>query len=172
MAGACAFAGHVVLRSVITAGPDPGVFALHGLWAPVSAIGVLGAVLVLLGLPAVGVWIARSAGLAGVVGLALLAIAWMFFGLFLSLYSLLLLPWLAQKAPDLVAASAPPPGALLGAFLAGMLAWLMGAVLLAIPFIRRRVRPAWPGYVLLVSAVWMVVGNLILAPGVRPPIYS
>lgn len=33
-----------------------------------------------------------------------------------------------------------------------------------IPFIRRRVAPRWVGLVLVVSALWMVVGNLVLAP--------
>jgi hypothetical protein len=58
-AGAVAFIVHIVARSVITAGQDPAVFAREGLWAPVNALGVLGAALVLLGLPAT---YARMAG--------------------------------------------------------------------------------------------------------------
>lgn len=164
LAGAITFAAHVVLRSLITAGTDPAAVALDGSWAPVSMLGVAGAVLVLLGLPAVGARLAPTAGLPAIVGTTLLAMAWMFFGLFLSLYGLLVLPWLARKAPSLVAPSAPLPPALIAAFVAGMLTWLVGAMLLAIPFIRGRVRPSWPGYVLPASAVWLIVGNLILAP--------
>jgi hypothetical protein len=163
-AGASIFVVHVILRSVITAGTDPTVVVTDRLWTPINALGVTGAVLVLMGLPAVCVQIADPGRLAGVFGLALLAVAWMFFGLFLSLYSLLLLPWLAEKAPTLVAASAPPPAALLGAFIAGLLAWFAGALLLAVPFIRGRARPSWVGYMLAASAVWMPMGNLVLAP--------
>src|SRR5262245_36713401 len=85
LAGALAFGMHVVLRSVLTAGPDASVFARHPLWPPLNALGVTGAILVLLGLPAVGAWIS-GVGPSGLVGVALLAVAWMFFGLFLSLY--------------------------------------------------------------------------------------
>jgi hypothetical protein len=164
LTGACTFVGHIILRSVITAGPDPTVFVMDRLWAPVHVLGVAGAVLVLMGLPAVGMRIAGPGGLPGVLGLALLAVAWMFFGLFLSLYSLLVLPWLAEKAPSLVAASTPPPAALLGAFIAGLLAWFAGALLLGIPFIRSRAHPSWVGYVLAASAVWVPIGNVFLAP--------
>ena len=51
MIGAVAFAVHLALRSLITAGVDPTTFATHGLWIPINALGVLGAVLVLLALP-------------------------------------------------------------------------------------------------------------------------
>src|SRR5215204_6450818 len=50
--GAIAFAVHVVLRSLITAGADPSSFAQQGPWAAINALGLVGAVLVLLGLPA------------------------------------------------------------------------------------------------------------------------
>lgn len=92
------------------------------------------------------------AGLPGLIGVALLAGAWLFFGVFLSFYSVLVLP------------SAPLPEAFVVAFLVGLLAWLVGTVLLAVPFIRRRVDPRWVGYLLPASAVWGMVGNLIIAP--------
>lgn len=164
LAGAGTFAVHILFRSVLSAGPDPTVFALDSLWMPVSALGVIGAVLVLMGLPAAFVRIVGAAGLSGVAGLALLAVAWMFFGLFFSLYSLLVLPWLAEQAPSLVAARAPLPAPMIGAFLIGLLAWFVGALLLATPFIRGLARPTWLGYVVVGSAVWMLVGNALLAP--------
>jgi hypothetical protein len=71
---------------------------------------------------------------------------------------------LAERAPSLVTASAPPPAALLVAFIAGLLAWFAGALLLGIAFIRSRAEPSWVGYVLGASAVWMPLGNLVLAP--------
>jgi hypothetical protein len=164
VAGASAFVCYVILRSVITAGAEPAAFAINRLWEPVNALGVLGAVLVIMGLPGACVRLADSGGLPGVIGFALLAVAWIFFGLFLSLYGLLIQPWLARESPSLVAASAQLPGMLIGAFVAGLLAWFAGALLLAIPFIRGRAGPSWLGYVLVASAIWQPVGNLIIAP--------
>ena len=160
--GAVVFVVHVVLRSLITAGLDPSTFAKEGLWVPINALGVLGAALVLLGLPALYAWMTSPTGLLGLVGVVLIAVAWMFFGLFLSLYSMLVLPWLADKAPSLVASSTPLPAGFVIAFIAGLVAWFVGSVLLAIPFIRGRMQPRWVGYVLPASALWMVVGDAIL----------
>jgi hypothetical protein len=164
LAGAILFIVHVVLRSLITAGVDPASFAKAGFWVPINILGVVGAALVLLGLPVLYVWIASPAGLLGLIGVALLGMAWLFFGVFLSLYSVLVLPWLADQAPLLVAASAPLPAALMIAFIVGIIAWLFGTVLIAAPFIRRRLHPRWVGYILPASAVWVVLGNLIIAP--------
>lgn len=163
--GAVTFIVHIGLRSVITAGPDPAAVVREGLWVPINALGLLGAALVLLGLPAMCARIAALAGLPGLLGTVLIAVAWMFWGVFLSFYSVLVVPWLAEKAPALVAASAPLPTGFLITFIAGLIAWLVGTVLLAIPFLRGRVQPRWIGYLLPASGLWLVVGNLLLAPG-------
>jgi hypothetical protein len=162
--GAVAFVVHVVLRSLITAGLDPSIFATQGLWVPINALGVIGAALVLLGLPAMYARVAGPTGLLGLVGVVLIAFAWMFFGLFLSFYSVLVLPWLADKAPALVVAAAPLPTAFVVAFIAGLVAWFIGTLLFAIPFMRGQIQPRWAGYILPASALWVVVGNLIIAP--------
>ena len=165
LVGAVAFILHVVARSVITAGPDLVTFAREGLWVPINVLGVVGATLVLLGLPAMYARIAGLGGLLALVGVALIAVAWMFFGVFLSLFSLLLAPWLADRAPSLVAASAPLPAAFIIAFVAGLIAEVVGAVLLAIPFIRGRAQPRWVGFALPTSALLAVVGTLIAPNG-------
>jgi hypothetical protein len=162
--GAVAFVLHVVLRSVLTAGVDPAVSAQAGLWVPLNALGALGAALVLLGLPAVYAPMAGGGGLPGLVGFALIEVSWIFFGVFLSLYGALVLPWLADEAPRLVAASAPTPLGFVVAFALGLLAWLLGAVLLAAPFVGGRVRPRWVGYLLPASALWVAVSTFIIAP--------
>ncbi|HYN10890.1 MAG TPA: hypothetical protein VES67_26140 [Vicinamibacterales bacterium] len=162
--GAVAFIVHIVARSVITAGPDPATFAKELLWVPINALGAAGAALVLLGLPGMYARMAGATGWLGMVGVVLLASSWMFLGVFLTLYSVLVLPWLADTAPSLVAASTPLPLGFVVAFVAGPVAWFVGAVLLAIPFIRGRVQPRWVGYVLPTSGLWMVVGNVLIAP--------
>ena len=63
-----------------------------------------------------------------------------------------------------MSSSAPPPAGVLAAFLSSLLSWLFGTVLLGIPFVRGRVGPRWVGYLLLLSGLWMLVGNLIIAP--------
>jgi hypothetical protein len=162
--GALVFILHITLRSVITAGPEAATFARDSLWVAINILGIVGAILVLLGLPAMYARTSVLFGMSGLIGIALLAIAWMFVALFLSLYSVLILPWLADRAPSLIAASAPLPIAFVIAFAIGLIAWLAGSVLLAIPFIRNRVQPTWVGYILIASAIWMVIGNLFIAP--------
>ena len=163
--GAVAFVVHLVVRSVLTAGVDPTVSARAALWVPVNALGALGAALVLLGLPAVYARMAGQGGLPGLVGFALIEVSWTFFGLFLSLYGALVLPWLAHQAPRLVAGSSPAPVGFVVAFALGLLAWLVGAVLLAVPLVRGPARARWVGYVLPASALWALVGVFVIAPG-------
>jgi hypothetical protein len=163
--GAVAFVVHIVVRSVLTAGVDPAVSAQAGLWVPVNALGAGGAALVLLGLPAVYARMAGQGGLPGLVGFALIEVSWTFFGLFLSLYGALVLPWLADQAPRLVAGPSPAPLGFVVAFALGLLAWLLGTVLLAVPFVRGRARARWVGYVLPASALWALVGSFVIAPG-------
>jgi hypothetical protein len=163
--GAVAFIAHLVARSVITAGADPATLYKEALWAPISALGVLGAALVLLGLPAMYARMASPAGVSGLVGVVLLALAWLFFGVSLSLYSLLVAPWLAEQAPALVTASAPLPAGIIIAFIAGLVAEVVGTALLAIPFIRGRVPPRWVGCALPAAALLTVVGSVIAPSG-------
>ena len=162
--GAIAFVVHIVLRSLLTAGVDQLIFAKQGLWVPINALGLGGAMLVLMGLPAMYARMAVPAGLFGLVGVVLVAVAWTFFGVFLSLYAAILLPWLADKAPALVAPGAPLPAEFIIAFIAGLSVWLAGSVLLAIPFIRGDLQPRWVGHVLPASGLWVVVGSLVIAP--------
>ena len=163
--GAVVFVLHVVWRSVLTAGVDPLVWAQADLWVPLNALGALGAALVLLGMPAIYARIAPQGGLPSLVGFALIGVSWTFFGLILSLYGALVLPWLAEQAPRLFTGSSPTPLGFVVAFALGLLAWLVGAVLLAVPFVRGRVRPRWVGYVLPASALWVLVGSFVIAPG-------
>jgi len=163
--GGIAFAVHIVSRSLVTAGVDPATVAKHDLWVPINALGAVGAALLLLGLPAVSAAMARRAGVLAVLGVMLIVLAWMFFGLFLSLYSVLVMPWLAEKAPQLVDASAQIPTSFIIAFVAALGAELLGTVLLAIPFIRGRVRPRSVGYVLPAAVLLTVAGDVVAPSG-------
>jgi hypothetical protein len=164
ISGAVVFVLHIILRSMVTAGPDATTFAKESLWVPINMLGIVGVVLVLLGLPAMYARSSVRFGMAGFIGIVLLAVAWMFVGLFLSLYSAVILPWLADSAPSLIGDSAPVPDAFVIAIAIGLVAWLAGSVLFALPFLRKQVSPTWVGYSLLASGVWIVIGNLFVAP--------
>lgn len=163
--GAVAFIVHLVARSVITAGADPATVATADLWVPINSLGVFGAALVLLGLPALYARLAGPTGMLGLAGVVLIGLAWMLFGMFLSLYAALVAPWLADQAPALVTGAAPLPGGIIIAFMVGLGAELAGSVLLAIPFMRGAVQPRWVGYLLPAAAVLRVVGNVIAPTG-------
>jgi hypothetical protein len=165
LTGAVLFTIHIVARSAITAsaGGITIAFTNHGLWVPINALGVIGAVLVLVGMPAMYARMASSSALLGLIGVGLIALGWLFFGLFLSFYSMVVLPWLANNAPLLAdGLNQYPP--MLAAFVAALLAEVVGIVLLAIPFVRGSVDPHWVGYVLIASAV-MTIGGIFVAPG-------
>jgi hypothetical protein len=162
--GAVAYVVHLVVRSLLTAGVDPVAAAQSALWLPANALGTLGAALVLLGLPAILGGNTRPVGRAGLIGFVLLEVSWIFFGLFLSLYGALILPWLAEQAPRLVDGTAPTPPAIQMAFVFGFLAWLVGAVLVAIPLLKGPARTRRVGVILPASALWALVGSLVIAP--------
>jgi hypothetical protein len=120
--------------------------------------------LVLLGLPAILPEMLHAGGRGSSIGLVLLTASWTFFAVFLSLYGLLVLPWLAEQASWLVAPGATLPFSFVLTFVLGLVSWISGAVLVAAPFVRRRANPAWIGYLILSSSVAVVVGNLVIAP--------
>ncbi|MGE0157801.1 MAG: hypothetical protein AB7T31_00240 [Gemmatimonadales bacterium] len=165
LAGAAAFTLHVVFRSLMTAGAEPVALAREPSWVAVNGLGVVGAVLVLLTLPGTYAVAPARSRTVGVAAVLLISAAWTYFSLFLSLYGMLIMPWLAERAPSLLAAAAPlPMGIVIGSVVA-LVAWFSGSVLLAIPFLRGRREPRWAGYLLLTSALWIVVGNVVIAPG-------
>ena len=165
LVGAAAFVVHLVARSAITAGADLATVAKQGLWQPINALGVVGAALVLLGMPGMYARMGTPAGALGLLGVTLIALAWLFFGIFLSLFSLLIAPWLADRAPSLLVASEPQPAAILAAFLVSLVAQTAGVVLLAIPFLRGRMHPRWIGWALPASAFLTVLGDLLAPSG-------
>src|SRR6478672_6344229 len=115
--GAVAYSVHIVARSVMTAGANPTLLYKEGTWVLINVVGVVGAVLVLLGLPATYARMAGATGVLGLAGVVLIALAWIFLGVFLSLFGVLVAPWLADQAPALVSTSAPLPAGFTIAFI-------------------------------------------------------
>jgi hypothetical protein len=88
----------------------------------------------------------------------------MVLGVFLSLYSMLVLPWLAATMPESVDGINSNP-AMIVTFGVGLIAELAGTIMLAIPLARRRSQYRWIGYVLVGSAVMLLAGDFVIAPG-------
>ncbi len=164
LVGSSAFTAYVVLLSLLTAGPDPMRAATTTAWVPVNVLGIAAACMVLAGLPGSYGRVAGPGGRLGLIGVVLLGIAWTFFGVFLSLYATLLLPWLALRAPQLVAPSARLPTAFILAFVIGLLLWCAGSGLLAVGLARAHAAPRWWAYTLVGSGVWAVIGDIFIAP--------
>jgi hypothetical protein len=165
MTGAVGFTIHLVARSVLTAGTsgDMATFATHNLWIPINALGAASAALIILGLSGLYASLAQTRDRLGLLGSVLIGLAWMVLGVFLSLYSMLVLPWLATTLPGQVDGlnSSPP---MIVTFGFGLLAELTGTIVLAIPLVRQYSKSRWIGYVLLASALMVLVGDLVLAP--------
>ena len=128
-----------------------------------SLIGVVGTILALLGLPGMYLRGARDGGLVWLVGVVLIALTGMLFGVFLGLISVIVFPYLASRAPD-VFGGGPPP-AFFAVFIIGTLANVFGGILMGIPMITKRVYPRWCGYLMLVEAVLAAAGFFVNGPG-------
>jgi len=167
LAGALLFASYVVARSVITAaaGGDMSAFARDVMWVPANVAGAIGAALVLLGLPAVYASMARGLGRLGLAGVALIAIGWLILGVFVTLFGALVAPWLAETAPSLIVPSVALPDGLTIALVFGLVATLAGSILIAIPFLIGRVNPKWIGFMVPLSGIWSVGGDLAAPTG-------
>jgi hypothetical protein len=98
-------------------------------------------------------------------GAILIALTIMLFGIFLSLQAALIFPYLAEQAPQLLAA---PPPSFFALFIVGTAVGTIGPILLAIPMLRRRVPTAWIGWVLVLSGVFSLVSFFTSAPGTPP----
>lgn len=128
-------------------------------FALVNLIEFLGVGLILIGLPLVYATFADRGGVLALVGVALIFLTGLMFGVFLALLSALLVPYLTEKAPSVLKGNGPP--AFFPFFIVGTVATVVGAALLAIPFLTGRVLPRWPSYVLVGSAVFGVIGFFI-----------
>jgi hypothetical protein len=166
MTGAVGFIAHLVARSILTAAASgsTATFATHSLWVPVNALGAFGAALVVLGLSGLYASFAYTHERLALFGSTLIGLAWMVLGVFLSLYSMIVLPWLATTMPGLVDGLNSEPATIV-TFGVGVIAELVGTILLAIPLVRHRAASTWIGYTLLASALMLVLGDFVIAPG-------
>lgn len=128
-----------------------------------GAIGVLGSVCALLGLPGAYARVAREGGVVWLLGCVFLALTGLLFGVFMGLTGIVVFTAIAARAPDLLK-DGPPPS-FYPVFILGTLFNVLGPVLMAVPIIRRRVMyPTWTGYALLIGALLAVAGIFTTGP--------
>lgn len=94
------------------------------MWSSLASI--VGVILLLLGLPVLYGTFAKAAGALGLVGFVLLFTAGALLGIGGSVLGLLVIPWLAKVAPNLV--NAPPTDAVQNYFLFGGVVELIGGL--------------------------------------------
>jgi hypothetical protein len=125
-------------------------------------VGVIGSILALVGLP--GLYLVRAAegGVVWLIGVLLIAVTGMLFGIFLGLTFTLIFPALAERAPALL--SQGPPPSFLSVFIIGTLANVVGAALMGAPMLTRHIFPAWCGWLMILEAVLAAVGFFVNGP--------
>jgi hypothetical protein len=145
--------------------PDTGnpAAATNSLNVLLNLVGVVGAMLALLGLPGMYARVAREGGVVWLVGVVLIAITGMLFGIFFGLMGTLVFPALASQATNPFGEGPPP--SFFALFIVGTLANVFGAILMGIPMITKQIYPRWCGYLMIVEAVLAVVGFLANGPG-------
>ncbi len=102
-----AFVGSL-LNTFLFTGNDPTPYAGNPLFVPVNILSALGSALLLLGLPVLYLSRPEGWGVLGLIGFVLVFATGLMFGIFFSLMSALLLPYLVQHAPDTVKGNGPP----------------------------------------------------------------
>jgi hypothetical protein len=159
-----------LLNALLFSGNDPTLYAGNALFVPLNILTALGSGLLLLGLPVLYLSRPEGWGVLGLVGFVLVFATGLMFGIFFSLLGALLLPYLAQHAPDTLKGNGPP--AFFPFFILGTVVEVIGLLLLALPLARGFVAERWVGYVLLAAAVLSVVGFFVGGNGPTSPLLA
>jgi hypothetical protein len=121
-------------------------------WSLVILLNIIGSLLFVIGLPGMYLRQAGRAGVLGLVGFILFFFSILLQGVTFSTAQVVILPFLAQKAPQLMGAGSGPRGVFLLLIISGFMQ-MIGAILLGIATMRARVFPRLAGVFLLVSGV-------------------
>lgn len=151
----------ILLSSVVGAILFPGhsstpAQVLGTSWPLVILMTLIGSLLFVIGLPGMYMRQAGRAGVLGLIGFILLFIAILLEGTAFSSVQVVVLPLLAQKAPQLLTGNGLPISALLLLLVSGVLQ-MIGAILLGIATVRAQVFPRWAGGLLLASGIFFLL---------------
>jgi hypothetical protein len=142
LVGAILFPGHSSTRDQV----------LSASWTLVTLITLIGSLLFVIGLPGMYLRQAARAGALGLVGFILLFFAILLGGAAFTSVQIVILPFLAQKAPQLLGGSSLPLSAFLLLLISGLMQ-MIAAILLGIATMRAHVFPRWAGILLLISGI-------------------
>jgi hypothetical protein len=134
-------------------------------WLLVTLMFLIGSLPFVIGLPGMYLRQAGRAGVLGFVGFILLFFALLLGGAAFAMLQIIVLPYLAQKAAQLIGPN-NGPAALFLFFIATGLILSIGAILLGIATTRARVFPRWTGILLLVAGIV----SLLTIPPLPSPI--
>ncbi|GAC1613777.1 MAG: hypothetical protein NVS4B7_05460 [Ktedonobacteraceae bacterium] len=121
-------------------------------WLLVSLTWLIGSLLFLIGFPGMYLRQSERAGVLGFVGFILVFFAVLLGEAAFSLLQIIVLPYLAQHAPQLAGPNSGPP-ALFVLFIVPPLMITIGSILLGIATMRARMFPRLAGILLLVSGI-------------------
>jgi hypothetical protein len=140
---------------------DLASYVTNPVYVTLTAVGVVGGPFLLLGL--IGTYASQFEryGKTGPIAMLLITVAGMIFGLFFGILALVFLPFVVSVAPDAIKSHPQGPPGIFPLVLVGALSWVVGTVLLGLPHVRRKVLPAWPGYLLIGGAVMEIVSFVI-----------
>ncbi len=155
LGGACLFAGCVVLvigaGIRVSTGTDPSNTVAAAGWF----VQAIGAMLVVLGLPAAYLRQAAVTGRLGLVGFVGISLFLFIFGIFGGLVHGLVVPVLAARGP----AMAARPASVGLAFFAAALLGLVGSLSWGLTTVRARVFPRWTGILPIVGGLALFFGH-------------
>jgi hypothetical protein len=164
MVGAALSLLQVLVSSLAYSRNDPTAYVNDPGYTATNLLGIVAVLLVIVGLPGVYASRADRAGVLGLIALVSIGITGLMFPFFFGLVSVMIFPWLADKAPSVVSGSNSGPPSVFVFFIIGTLIQLVGTALLAILFLRGRLLPRWVGFIFAASAIMAVVGFFLSGP--------
>ena len=141
-------------------GHDPKAYVGNAAFVPVNLLLAGGAALVLVGLP--GMFKIEANSVVGLVGMVLVFITGLMFGVFFSLLLALVFPYLNAVAP--AALGSEPPPSFGPFFIFGGIAQVVGLALLGVAILRGPSAQRWTGYVLVAAAAVGVADFIVSGP--------
>jgi hypothetical protein len=125
-------------------------------WLLTTWMILIGSLLFVIGLPGMYLRQAGRAGVLGLVGFILLFFSILLQGAAFSTLQVIVLPFLAQAAPKLIAGNSGPIGVFLLLLVTGLME-IVGTILLGIATMRAHVFPRWAGVLLIVAGIALLL---------------
>ena len=162
--GAIVFIVMLLLSTILFPSTNPAAYAKNPLFVIAELLSAVGVALVLLGLPILLVARSEGFGLIGLVGIALLFVTGLMFGIALPLASAVIVPLVPSQAFSSTFGSSPPTGIFVF-FILGTVLSVIATALLAYAVFQSRMAPRWVAYLFGASAVLGVIGFFVGGPG-------